>query len=244
MIYDMIPTCIEFNLKLNFYNILIIERYFFLKYPLSFRRLMRNRNVLVYISICFVFDTTLTTIRYCYFFIPNELPLNTAKMFASTFILMDLALIFGGLILNIYALLEIRPWKYINNMIEGRRNIKQFRTVLFLFGISIICIFTVMPSEILIVLLVFIKSDFLTDNDEYVIFLTSTFAQAVLYPVLNDIFLVSTNPMVTKSIAAKYRKIAALLKTGCSRRVFAESPKEVINSDSSRTTDFEVTTRF
>jgi len=199
-VYFSTLKCLSFSLKLNF--LVNLERYLLLKLPLTYKNWFKNRNIYVYTVFCLIFDITTVAI-----FIYKEYNNNVAEyeiiIWFATLLAIDLILIILGLVFNILALYELRQRK---NLAVHRRQVKPCRVLLFLFGISLICLLIILPFDVLCFVDLF-STVSINENVKYLVCMICTCCQTILYPVLCDLFLVSTDPMIKKSIAARFKKI-------------------------------------
>jgi len=199
-VYYSTSKCLSFSLKLNF--LVNIERYLLLKLPLTYRNWLQNRNVYVYTIAWFIFDSA--TVGLFVFQVYNDqmAGYDNILIWFSTLFTIDLILIILGLVFNILALYELRQRK---NLAIHRRPVKSFRALMFLFGISLICLLIILPLDAFCFVDLFLAgSDY--KKLHYRICIICTFSQTILYPVLCDLFLVSTDPMMKKSITARFKK--------------------------------------
>lgn len=183
------PVLVEFSLKLNL--LISLERFVLLKYPLNYYLHFTKFKLGLSIAISLFIDLSLAIINYYMDENSFSVGLLAYQIF---FIMLNCATILAGSIINLMA------WRKIRYTTE---KLKRFQTFLFLFGISTINCFTILPDQIHQILDLFDVDDL----KFFVVFIVCLSFAVTAYPGLNIWIITITNPILKRSIVKDWMKL-------------------------------------
>jgi len=204
-----IPANACFMMKINL--IVNVERYILLKYPLKYRTYFTNKKMTLCLILFFsiwlfriiAVVTSIITLNDPFGYTVDPSDLLRYTVITSWFL--DIIVIMVGFVLNVLAYRQIA---YSN-----KTHLKKARTILFLFGPTLICLFTIVPLDITSIYLVFVM-DSIDRRHYYNVINAIAFAgyigQSILYPATSTVHLLITNPILKSCFLKRlpdFRKI-------------------------------------